>query len=76
VIEYERELSCGGNNQRQCVKALGKNCLHVYYTELEGGAKGAAHLDVIRRLDVHGCVERVVDRHLFYEGAAGRLSTQ
>jgi hypothetical protein len=22
------ELSCGGNNQRECVKA---NCLHVYY---------------------------------------------
>ena len=24
------ELSFGGNNQRECVKAMGKNCLHVY----------------------------------------------
>jgi hypothetical protein len=25
------ELSFGGNNQRECVKAIGRNCLHVYY---------------------------------------------
>jgi hypothetical protein len=23
------ELSCGGNNQRECVKAFGQYCLHV-----------------------------------------------
>jgi hypothetical protein len=26
------ELSVGGNNQRECVKAMGKNCLHVIYS--------------------------------------------
>ena len=26
------ELSFGENNQRECVKAMGKNCLHVIYS--------------------------------------------
>ena len=29
--ERERESVCVWDNQRWCVKAMGKNCLHVYY---------------------------------------------